>query len=81
MGDFIEENLSGSRLGRVDLTGAEFINVDLSRARVRNGDFTGVVMRGVELIDVDIDGAIENLVVNGVDVVPLVEAELDRRDP
>jgi uncharacterized damage-inducible protein DinB len=38
-------------------------------------------MRGVEMADVSIDGEIENLVVNGVDVAPLVEAELDRRYP
>lgn len=38
-------------------------------------------MRGVELVDVTIDGEIESLVVNGVDVAPFVEAELDRRDP
>ncbi|MCZ7438819.1 DinB family protein [Micromonospora sp. WMMC241] len=37
-------------------------------------------MRGVELVDARIDGEIQNLVVNGVDVAPLVNAELDRRD-
>ena len=42
---------------------------------------SGVVMRGVELCDVRIDGEFQNLVINGVDVAPLVEAELDRRDP
>ncbi|MEV0157233.1 DinB family protein [Micromonospora sp. NPDC050686] len=42
---------------------------------------SGLVMRGVELVDVRIDGEIQNLVVNGVDVAPLVNAELDRRDP
>jgi uncharacterized damage-inducible protein DinB len=40
-----------------------------------------VVMTGVELGNVRIDGEIMNLVINGVDVAPLVEAELDRRDP
>jgi hypothetical protein len=40
-----------------------------------------VVMRGVALIDVDIEGEISNLRINGIDVVPLVEAELDRRMP
>jgi len=40
-----------------------------------------VVMRGVELVDVDIDGEIVNLTVNGVDIGPLVNAELDRRYP
>ncbi len=37
-------------------------------------------MRGVELVDVSIEGEIEDLTVNGVDVAPLVEAELDRRE-
>ena len=44
-------------------------------------NFTGVTIRGAELVDVDISGEIEDLRVNGVDVVPLVEAELDRRYP
>src|SRR4029450_12262301 len=38
-------------------------------------------MRGVELVDVDIHGEIERLTINGVDVGPLVEAELNRRYP
>jgi uncharacterized damage-inducible protein DinB len=38
-------------------------------------------MRGVELADVDIDGELKNVTINGVDVAPLIEAELDRRDP
>ena len=38
-------------------------------------------MRGVELANVDISGDIENLVINGVDVGPLIDAELNRRDP
>lgn len=36
-------------------------------------------MRGVGLVDVDISGEVRNVVINGVDVAPLVEAELDRR--
>jgi hypothetical protein len=42
---------------------------------------TGVAMRGVELVDARIDGEIHNLLVNGVDVAPLVNAELDRHYP
>jgi hypothetical protein len=38
-------------------------------------------MRGVDLVDVDIRGELDHLMINGVDVVPLVEAELDRRHP
>ncbi len=81
MADFTGDDLSGSRFERVDLTDAEFRAADLSRARFRGVDLSGVVMRGVELIDVRIDGEIQNLLINGVDVAPLVNAELDRRDP
>ena len=38
-------------------------------------------MRGVELFDVDIHGEILNLTINGVDIAPLVDAELNRRYP
>ena len=41
----------------------------------------GVRMTGVEVPDLEIYGELGRLVVNGVDVVPLVEAELDRRMP
>ncbi len=81
MGDFRGEDLSGASFERVDLTGAEFRACDLSRARFRGVDLTGAVMSGVELVGVRISGEVEDLVVNGVDVAPLVEAELDRRDP
>jgi uncharacterized protein YjbI with pentapeptide repeats len=66
---------------QTDLAGSRFHVVDLSGARFEQCDLRGVVMRGVELVDVDIDGYVENLTVNGVDVAPLIEAELDRRDP
>jgi hypothetical protein len=54
-----------------DLTDAEFRECDLTRARL-----IGVVMQ-----DAVIDGLITNLVVNGVEVMAYVEAELDRRHP
>ncbi|WP_328609679.1 DinB family protein [Amycolatopsis sp. NBC_00345] len=54
-----------------DLTGAEFRECDLSRTRL-----VGVVMQ-----DAEIDGLVTGLVVNGVEVMPYVEAELDRRHP
>ncbi|WP_076261392.1 DinB family protein [Intrasporangium flavum] len=54
-----------------DLSGAEFRECDLSRTRM-----VGVVMQ-----DAEIDGLVTGLVVNGVDVMPYVEAELDRRHP
>jgi len=38
-------------------------------------------MRGVELVNADIYGEVENVRINGVDVAPLINAELNRRDP
>jgi DinB superfamily/Pentapeptide repeats (8 copies) len=81
MAEFTEDDLNGSRFERVDLKGAEFRTVDLSQARFRGVDLSGAVMRGVELVDVRIDGEVHNVLVNGVDVAPLVNAELDRRYP
>ena len=63
------------------LTGARFRDVDLTNARFHLVDLTEVMIRGAALVDVDVSGEIENLRVNGVDVVPLVEAELNRRYP
>jgi hypothetical protein len=54
-----------------DLSGAEFRECDLSSARL-----IGVIMQ-----DAEIDGLVTNLVVNGVEVMEYVEAELDRRHP
>jgi uncharacterized protein YjbI with pentapeptide repeats len=69
------------RFEQVDLTGATFDMVDLTGARFRNVDLRGAKIRGAMLADVDLDGDLANLVVNGVEVAPLVEAELDRRHP
>lgn len=81
MADFHGADLRGSRFERVDLTGAQLRSVDLTGARFTAVGLHKVVMRGVELADVDIYGEIKNLVINGVDVAPLIEAELDRRHP
>ena len=64
-----------------DLSGQTFTDTDLSGARFVEADLSGVVMRGVFLDRADIDGEIRSLRVNGVEVAPLVEAELCRREP
>jgi hypothetical protein len=79
--DFIGTDLRGSVFERADLTGAQLWAVDLTGARLRGADLSGVVMRGVELVDVAIDGEIQNVTINGVDIGPLISAELDRRYP
>lgn len=79
MADF--RDLTGSEFERADLAGARFSSVILNGATIQHSMLHQVVMRGVEIVDTTIDGEIWNLVINGVDVVPLVEAELDRRHP
>lgn len=81
MADFSHQDLRGSRFERVDLSDSRFWASELNEARFRGVDMHRVVMRGVELVDVDIYGELVNVTVNGVDVGPLVEAELDRRHP
>ncbi|MDE9364853.1 DinB family protein [Luteipulveratus sp. YIM 133132] len=81
MADFTQQDLSGSTFQQVDLTGARFEHVDLSGARMEGVAFNGAVLHGVDLIDVDIKADIERLTINGVDVGPLITAELDRRHP
>jgi uncharacterized protein YjbI with pentapeptide repeats len=79
--DFVDADLRGSRFERVDLSGAELRAVDLSGARFAGVDLSGAVMRGVELANVSIYGELLNVTVNGVDIAPLVDAELNRRYP
>lgn len=73
--------------GRADeLRGAEFVDADLRGARFVGADLSGVVMRGVDVQGMEIDGPwlFEGgsfLRVNGVDVIPFVDAELNRRFP
>ncbi len=91
MADFIEQDLEGAHFHRVNLHGSTFRevhladallqDVGLSRTRVRAALFDGVRITGAEVADLEIHGELGRLVVNGVDVVPLVEAELDRRMP
>lgn len=69
-----------------ELQGAEFLDADLRGARFVGADLSGAVMRGVDVAEVDIDApwlldGESSLRVNGVDVAPLVDAELNRRFP
>ena len=73
--------------GRSDeLAGAEFDGANLRGARFVRSDLSGVVMRGIEMQGAEIDSPWlfegDNVLrVNGVDVLPFVEAELNRRFP
>ena len=73
--------------GSDELREAEFVGTDLSGARFVGANLSGVVMRGVDVQGADIDAPwlLEegggSLLVNGVNVAPFVEAELNRRFP
>ena len=65
---------------------AEFIDANLRGSRFIRTDLSGAVMRAVDVQGADIDApwlldGTSTLLVNGVDVAPLVEAELNRRLP
>lgn len=91
MTEFRDQDLTGAHFERVNLQGATFTkgkfndavmhSVDLSGVQIRGAVFNGSRMRGVELVDVEISGELQNVVVNGVDIAPLVDAELNRRMP
>jgi hypothetical protein len=90
MSEFIQQDLSGARFEQVLLKGATFQRVRFNGATMRDVDLRDIVvhgavitgrMRGVEFWDLELNGEIGHLTVNGVDVGPLVEAELDRQMP
>ncbi|WP_104105122.1 DinB family protein [Nocardioides sp. 616] len=67
-----------------EFEGAAFVQASFKGATVRFSDVSGVTMRGVDVDGLDIDSHdlfFGSLFVNGVDVVPLVEAELNRQFP
>ncbi|NUR15274.1 MAG: DinB family protein [Dermatophilaceae bacterium] len=91
MTDETYEDLTGTRFERVRLTDASFEDVYLDGARfhdvvlrgatLRQADLRGLRARDVWLEDVDITAEIGNVRINGIDVVPYIEAELDRLQP
>jgi hypothetical protein len=81
MPEFTNENLTGSRFERVNLTGTEFRAVNLTGVQFRSVLLQDAVLRGVEMRNVEISAELINVTVNGVDIGPLVEAELNRRYP
>jgi hypothetical protein len=66
---------------REDWSHSRFEEVDFSQSRFHNVYFQDTVIRGAWLQRVEIDGYIDDVTINGVLVGPLIEAELDRRDP
>lgn len=63
------------------LRGSTFMVADLAGVRFVDCDLTGVKIIDGCLVDVDISGYLENVIINGVDVTAFVNDELDRRHP
>ncbi|KRE43118.1 DinB family protein [Knoellia sp. Soil729] len=78
---FEHVDLSGARFHRVDLSRARFHSVDLADVDIRDVSLAKVRMRGVELMHVEVWGELDDVRVNGIDIAPLVSAELDRLHP
>ena len=76
-----DDDLRNAEFDTADLTGARFRFTDLAGAAFDQSYLPRAVMRGVDLTGADIDGQIGGLTVNGVEVLPLIEAELNRRHP
>ena len=81
MAEFKHEDLSGSTFEELSLAETRFHDVTLRNAVFDWVDMRGVQIKGAWFQDVTINADIGNVVINGVDVVPLIEAELDRRHP
>lgn len=67
-----------------EFEGATFIRTSFKGATLRFSDVSGVTMRGMDVNGLDIDSHdlfFGTLIVNGVDVVPFVDAELNRQFP
>ncbi|HET7349298.1 MAG TPA: DinB family protein [Marmoricola sp.] len=67
-----------------EFEGATFVRASFKGATIRFSDVSDVTMRGVDCGGLDIDSHdlfFGSLYVNGVDVVPLVDAELNRQFP
>src|SRR4051795_6733508 len=66
---------------RVSFTGARIDDADFSGARLHAPNFEGAKITDAWFYGADISGDLEGLRLNGVEVAPLVTAELERLFP
>jgi hypothetical protein len=67
--------------GRLFPEGSRVENLDLSGVHLHGANLEGVILTDVSLCGANISGDVEGLHLNGVEIEPLVQAELDRRFP
>lgn len=65
----------------LSLRDARLVNADFTNARLHSVSFDGTKVTDAWFHNADFSGDIEGLVLNGVEVAPLVREELDRRFP
>ena len=68
-------------LSNQDLSGSVFDDVDLSGSRFRNVHLEGAAFIGCWATRLDLNGDFDEIVYNGIDLVPLWRAEMVRRHP
>jgi uncharacterized damage-inducible protein DinB len=74
--------MAAEEITNKDLTGSRFSHVDLSESHFRDVALRDVRISGAWIQDLVIEAEIEgSLRINDVDVLPMVEAELNRRLP
>lgn len=80
-----DDDLEGAAFTGTNLRKAHIERSNLRGVRIVSSDLSGLVVRGSDVLNVEIDSPwlVEGdfFRVNGIDVIPLVEAELDRRFP
>src|SRR5690606_32084955 len=79
--EFRDLDLSGARFENVYLDNGRFTRVRFNGSTFESISFGNLRMKAVEIFNTEISGDIHNVVINGVDIGPLVTAELNRRDP
>ncbi|MCL4504848.1 MAG: DinB family protein [Chloroflexi bacterium] len=79
---FVHADMGGAEFRDVNLGGAVFDNVNLAGASFNNINFAGAKIRDANLQNMAIEDAnLTGFTVMGVNIEPLIEAELDRREP
>ena len=79
--DATHGDFNGARFERATFNDARLRRVNLSGAEFRSVLAEGTRFIGVEFVDVEMTGEFQHFTINGVDVGPLIEQELNRREP
>ena len=75
------QDVTDTTVSHLRLRDGRFAWIDVGDSWVSHAGIRRVKLRGVEIEDVDIDGELRNVRINGVDIGPLVEAEMVKQDP